>query len=110
MEAIVKLAIVAAFVLLIAVLGTASILPMVEDTMSELVTDKAELARAEGERYAMEMEALGEYELESAAAKAVRADTRIASNVVTVFVMLLILNSVGTVMLTFSLLKREIVR
>lgn len=110
MKDLVQLAIAVAFIVLVIVLGGAMLAPVIEGTLSGILTDKAELEVAKGERRAIELEAAGEYELESAAARAVLADTRLASGMVTVFIVLLALNSLGSFALIVLVLKKELRR
>lgn len=88
MEDIVRLAIVASFVVLVVVIGSAFMIPEIEG----LLTDQAELEIAKGKRAALELDAKGEYEVMRAAAKAIRADTRLVSTVFAVLVVVLVVN------------------
>lgn len=106
MEDLVKFAIALVFLALAVVLGSAVLMPMVSETMEDILTDKAELERAKGERYAMELEAQGDLALQQAAVRAVHADTNMVSVAFSILVVLVVVNTVGMVFMIATFWRR----
>lgn len=107
MQDLVKMTIAVVFMVLAVVLVGASVMPMVQDTLDQVFTDKADLERAKGERALLEATAAGRLEIDKAAARAVRADTTLVSLMVSGIMGLMVVQTIGMVFLLRELAARR---
>ena len=107
MKDLVQLSIVIVFLVLVVMIGTPMVGREIEGLLSEVITDKAELEVAKGERALMEASAQGQLEIMRASAKAVRADTQMVSMLVGLIVVMLMIQSGGTLALIYVMLNQR---